>query len=40
MHVVKLIRRRTPNQAGTIIALLALLSGSAVLIGIGLLLLF
>jgi hypothetical protein len=39
MHNLKLIRRHFPKQAGSIILGLALLSASALAIGLGLLLL-
>lgn len=39
MHIVKLINRRFPNNSGTIIGLLSLLSISALAVGIGILLL-
>ncbi len=37
MHNLKLIQRRFPNQAGTIIGILVTLSASALAIGVGLL---
>lgn len=39
MHNLKLIRRRFPSHAGQIILGLALFSGSAIAVGLGLLLL-
>lgn len=39
MHNVKLIRRRFPKSAGTIITILILVSLSALALGVGLLLL-
>jgi len=37
LHVVKMIRRRYPDRAGTITRTLVLASGSALLAGIGML---
>ncbi len=39
MHIIWLIRRRFPNRAGTLIALLAGVSAAALAVGLGLLLL-
>jgi hypothetical protein len=39
MHIVKLIRRRFPEQSNSVIGVLVFLSASALLIGIGILLL-
>ncbi len=39
MHILWLIRRRFPNQAGGLIALLAALSAAALAVGVGWLLL-
>jgi len=38
MHIAKLIRRRFPHNSNSAIAILVLVSGSAILVGIGLLL--
>ena len=35
MHIIKLIQRRFPNQAGGIVALLAALSAAGLAIGVG-----
>ena len=39
MHIIWLLQRRFPRRAGGIVALLALVSASALLVGIGLLVL-
>ena len=39
LHIVKLIQRRNPEHASSIITAVALVSGSALLLGVGLLLL-
>jgi hypothetical protein len=39
MHIIHLIRRRFPNQAGGIIVALALVSAAAAVMGVGVLLL-
>jgi hypothetical protein len=39
MHIAKLIRRRFPNQSRGVLALLGLVSASALLVGLRLLLL-
>ncbi len=38
LHVIRLIERRYPERAGRIVGVLGILSGSAVLLGVGLLL--
>ena len=39
LHIVKMIQRLTPEHAGSIITAVAVVSGSALLVGVALLLL-